>query len=283
MPIRRGALLLILLAGCVSSEPARPGVPWQSLKVGSDPGSIFLDVALVQRPLGDSFLTDQVWASADEMIVSAGQRELLELNGFRVGVLVGSPPEKLLQLLQSERSCRERRGRAAPSGSLLTQNLRECPTPLDGFLQLGKLKQELTLDRPRFGLDLSPTLKPNDAVLLRIVPRVEEGDKGVNIKAVPEEAAGLKWSLEMKRPTQVFAALGFEIELAPNQVLIIGPHLEREGSLGFHSLIDDRNGELVQRLLILRHMRSKSAASGSEPIEFVNPASPPLALQATGT
>jgi hypothetical protein len=163
------------------------------------------------------------------------------------------------------------------------QNLRECQAPIETFVDLGKSKEELRLDRPRFGLDLLPTLKPNDSVRLKVTPRMEEGDKAVNITPVAEESAGLKWSLELKRPTRVLSGLGFEIDLAPNQVLIIGPRLEREGSLGFHSLTDDRDGEWVQRLLILRHLRSKSSVPNSEAIDVVNPASPPLALQAPGS
>jgi hypothetical protein len=281
MPIRRGALLLILLAGCVSSEPSRPSVSWQSLKPESDPGPdrVLFDVALVRRPLGDPFLADELWASADEMIVSADLRELLELNGYRVGVLVGAPPDKLLQLLQSERSCPERRGRTAPSGKPLTQNLCECSMPVDVFVHIGKSKDDLALDRPQFGLDLTPFLHPNGAVRLKVTPRLEDGDKAINYKALPEES---KWALEVKRPTRAFAALAFDIDLAPNQILLIGPRLEREGSLGFQSLTEAHAGDSLQHLLILRNVRSKAAPPFGEMIEIANPANPPLALQAPG-
>src|SRR5436853_144753 len=150
MPTRRGALLLILLAGCVSSEPSRPGVNWQSFKDNSDPNRVVFDVALIERPFGDPFLADELWASADEMVVSHDQREILELNGYRVGLLVGAPPEKLLQLLQADRSCLQRRGRSTPAGAVLPQKLRECQSPIDTYLYIGRTKSDLALDRPRF-------------------------------------------------------------------------------------------------------------------------------------
>jgi hypothetical protein len=259
MPMRRGSLLVILLAGCVSSEPSRPGVNWQSMKVDADPGPdrVLFDIALVQRPLGDSFLTDELWQAADEMIVPADQRELLELNGYRVGVLVGSPPEKLVQLLQSDRGRLDRKGRAAPSGTLLKQDLRECEETIEGFIQSGKNKDAFSLDRPRFGLDLMPALRANDVVRLKITPRIEEGDNAITYRPAPDVSQGsLKWSLEMKRPTRVLSDLAVEIDLAPNQVLVIGPRLEREGSLGVHSLTAELDGEPTQRLLVLRHLRT---------------------------
>ncbi len=278
MPIRRGALLLILLAGCVSSEPLRPGGVWQSLKIESDPGPdrVLFDIALVQRPLGDHFLSEELWASADEMIVPADQREMLELNGYRVGLLVGSPPDKLLHLLQSERSRLDRRGRSTPSGTIVEQKLRECDEVIESFLQVGRSQEKLALDRPRFGLDLLPTLKPNGIVRLKIAPRYEAGDRAVNYKPLPQES---KWTLEVKRPTRVIADLAFEFDLAPNQILIVGPCLEREGSLGFHSLTSDADGAPNQRLMILRHMRSRSTASADDAIP--NSSNTPLARQAT--
>jgi hypothetical protein len=280
MPIRRGALLLILLAGCASPEPSRPGAIWQSLKADTDlgPNRVLFDVALVQRPLEDSFLNDEIWASADEMIFSADERELLELNGFRVGLLVGNLPDKLLQCLQSERSCPQRRARSMPAGTLSTQLLRECKSPADGLVYLGKSKEEFDLDRPRFALDLLPTPMPTGAVRLKITPRFEAGDEAINYKPAATDAAGLKWALEWKRPTRVLAELELEIELAPNQVLIIGPRMERAKTVGYHSFTDV--DEASQQLLVLRHVRSQGAQNAQP--EIANPKSPPLALQASG-
>ncbi len=279
MPIRRGALLLILLAGCVSSEPSRPGAVWQSRKIESDPGPdrVLFDIALVKRPLGDAFLTDDIWSSADEMIVSPDQRELLELNGYRVGLLVGSPPDKLLKLLQSERSCMERRGRSTPSGTLVSQNLRDYDGMLDGVLHIGLATQSLSFDRPRFGLDLTPKLTSNDSLRLKIVPRFEAGDKAVNYKPLPDES---KWSLEVKRPTRVLADLAFEIDLAADQILIVGPRLERAGTIGYHSLTDDRDSEPNQRLMILRHLRGRTQSPDDD--ATLAPPNPALARQASG-
>lgn len=270
MPIRRGFLLLIFLAGCVSPEPSRSGVDWQTLKVAADPGPdrVLLDVALVQRPLGDPFLTTEIWSSTDEMILSPDLRELLELNGYRIGLLVGSPPEKLSQLLQSDRSCIERRGRSAPTGALLPQNLRECAQPVEGVVYRNKTQDAVTFDRPLFAFDLLPTLKQN-SVSLKITPRIESGERAMTYKPVPEEA---KWTLEVKRPTRLLDHLAAEIVLAPNQILIIGPRAERENSIGHHSFIDDQSDATLQRLLIIRHVRSTLPTSSADAGDIPYPA-----------
>ena len=274
MPICRGYLLVLFLAGCVSTEPSRSGVSWQSFKANdTGPDRVLFDIALVQRPINDSFLNTELWASADEMILPVDLRENLELNGFRIGLLVGSPPEKLGQLLQSDRSCIDRRGRSVPSGVLLAQNLRESPETVEALLHRDKVQETVSFERPLFGLDLLPNLK-QQTVRLRMTPRIEAGVKSMNFKPVPEES---KWALELKRPTKLLTDLAMEINLAPNQILIIGGRPEREGSVGYLTFVDDQSGETYQRLLIIRHLRSAAPAPESDSSDIPYPA---LASQA---
>ncbi len=81
--------------------------------------SMFLDVAIIERPLGDSFLNQELWSEADEQAIRADvgeqavsleRKTALEKNGFRVGQVGGlMPPAKLLSLLLSPRSCQPHR------------------------------------------------------------------------------------------------------------------------------------------------------------------------------
>lgn len=268
MPWHRGCLLLVMLAGCVSPEPSRTGTPWQSFKDNPDPERILLDVAIVQRPFGDAFLDDEIWSHADEMIVPPEQRDLLELNGYRAGVIVGSPPEKLVNLLQSSRSRVQRRARSVGSGILLTQTLRESDDEIDATIRIGKTSEEAIFDRPLFGFDLLPMRKSRSLVHLKLTPRVEAGDKSINYKPVPEES---KWSLEVKRPTRVLSELAIDIPLAADQVLIVGPRLEREGTIGFHSFASSTDEDPAQRLLVVRHLQLPNAV-GTDTAEVPYPA-----------
>lgn len=271
MPVRPCIWLVILLAGCVSPEPSRTGVAWQSLKVDAEAGQdrILFDVSLVQRPIDDVFLNHDLWASVDEMILPTDLRENLELNGYRIGLLVGSPPDRLKQLLQSDRSCIERKGRSVAPGTLLQQNLRECFDTTEGTIRRGKVSETVVFDRPLFAFDLFPTLK-QQSVRLRVTPRIETGERTMNFKPVPEES---NWALEMKRPTRMLTDLAMEIDLAPNQLLIIGARPERVGTVGYQSFVDDQSGEILQRVLVLRHLQSRPAnaeASGTVPFQAVS-------------
>ena len=260
MPRRSGvALLCFLLGGCVSADGSDPTSAWQAMRVDTDPGPdrVLLDVALVQSPREDPFLDRHVWASADEMVLSPEQRELLELNGFRVGVLVGSPPEQLLDLLRSPRTCVERRGRSAPSGMTLHQVLRDAEGSAACRLYHGRSRETLNWERPRFGVDLTPQTLSGNKVRLRMAPRVEAAEKALNFKPLPEQS---KWALEVKRPSRLLEGVAWQVDLLPNQVLIVGARLGREDTAGYHSFVRPEGDEPMQRLLVLRHLRSAATA-----------------------
>src|SRR5881409_3401857 len=101
-------LLNVLLVGCVTGGPAhtalRPerGSP---APAAADPDAVVLYVALVERPVGDRYLNQDLWALADEQVVGIERRAVLEENGFRVAQVGGIIPAGLLGLLSSERSC----------------------------------------------------------------------------------------------------------------------------------------------------------------------------------
>ena len=247
-------LLLALSVGCVSEETPRPTTSWQALKFDADPGRdrILLDVAIVQRPLDDPFLATGIWAGADEMALSLERREFVELNGFRVGLLVGSPPEKLVQLMKSERSRVERKGRSAPTGATLEQIIREATDDCECELRGASKKERVKLERPKFVIDLTSTVLDDARVSLRLAPRVEVGDATMRFKPLPEES---KWSLETKRPSRSVPELVFELNMAPNQILIVGPRVDQPDSLGHLTFVDETSTPPTQRLLVIRQIR----------------------------
>ncbi len=278
MSARLGLLLgLIALIGCVGPEESRPSRAWQTFRVDADPGPehVLLDIALIQQPFDDDYLRHELWTGADEMILPIEVRETLDLNGYRVGILVGSAHEKLTQLIQSERTCLEHKGRSSANGLTVTQNLRETKETVPCRIQTGKRTEAVTLDRPRFLLDLIPTLAADPVVRLKVAPRVETGDKAVNYKPLPNES---KWELELKRSDRVLTGCTFAIDLQPNQILILGPRLDREGTVGFESFVHQAGEDTYQRLLVLKQVRPNQPRY--DPIEYSG-VSPPLAAQAT--
>jgi hypothetical protein len=260
---RFAALLLFALAGCVTTEESLPSGPWQAFRMDTDPAGdrVLLDVALVQAPLGDPFLDQRVWAGADEMLFAHDKRELLKANGYRVGVLVGFPPDELARLLESERTCVDRHGRSAPSGMTVPQVLREAKEPIDVLLQHAGRKETLHLEAPRLSLDLTPKRTVDGRVRVRLTPRVEGSEQVINYKPVPEEA---KWTLETKRPGQVLTDLACDVDLLPTQILIVGCRLDHETSAGYRSLVRPDGSEPMQRLVVLRHVPPRRPPSSTD-------------------
>ena len=259
MAVRRRRCLALLLAfslGCVSEDAARKSPAWQTLKFDAEPGRdrVLLDVAIVQRPLDDPFLASEIWAGADEMILPMERRELVELNGFRVGLLVGFPPEKLIQLMKSERSRVERKGRSAPAGATIEQFIREAAADCECELRCSAKKERVKLERPKFAIDLTTTVLDDDRIRLRLDPRAEVGDATMRFKPLPEES---KWAMEVKRATRTVPGLAFELDMAPNQILIVGPRADQPDSLGHHTFVDESSTPPTQRLLILRQIRNR--------------------------
>src|SRR5437870_10332225 len=101
-------LLAGLLAGCATGTPA-PATSWlrrfQQLDIPTGPDVVNMEVVLLERPVGDSYLDHELWQTADEQVVPLERKAVLEENGFRVGQIGGQTPVGLQALLTSERSC----------------------------------------------------------------------------------------------------------------------------------------------------------------------------------
>ena len=102
------ALLAGLLTGCAWGAPARSTTwlrPLQPFEGPAGADIIQMEVVLLERPIGDSYINHELWRMADEQVVPLERKAALEENGFRVGQIGGLTPVGLQNLLTSERSC----------------------------------------------------------------------------------------------------------------------------------------------------------------------------------
>src|SRR5262245_36736775 len=102
---------LAAAGGCWwSKSTTTPRKPWYDpFEVfGSSPDAVVLMTALIDRPGGDPYLTDGVWAAADAPLPHETAALLAE-NGLRVGVISGIPPTEFSALITSEKATTARR------------------------------------------------------------------------------------------------------------------------------------------------------------------------------
>src|SRR5438105_14913284 len=102
------ALLAAFLIGCNTDQPLRSTSLFNRLHLLKPPeGSnvVQVDVAIIERPLDDPFLANELWTFADEQIIPLERKAVLDQNGFRIGQIGGIKPSGLQKLLISERTC----------------------------------------------------------------------------------------------------------------------------------------------------------------------------------
>jgi hypothetical protein len=283
------AVLLALLVGCAADQPARPGALVERLCRfrALPPNAVQLEVELIERPAGDPYLNDDLWAITDEQVVDLECRATLEDNGFRVGQIVGMTPSGLQSLLTSPRACINRRRYLLGASESATLVL-GTTVPHSSFrvMQEGE-PVEVNLDQAQFGLLVTPTLTGDGRTRLHFTPQVQYGEN------LPDFSVALDGSgypsgyvLEIKRPSRSYPALSWDVTLAPRQYMVLGTRLDRLDRLGSQCFLQPDGPVPVQRLLVVRTNRaavtSEEDDGGASPRDdHAGHYPPPLALQAT--
>jgi hypothetical protein len=254
-----GGLLALLLAGCATGRPANHGSWLEHLYPFRGPAGtdvVQMDVALIERPIGDPFINQELWLVADEQAIPFDQKAILEENGFRVGQIGGTTPAGLQTLLTSEKTCVARR--------LFIRVDKPAPLALGPLLSLCdfQLRQSggpmpVRLERANCSLEVVPHLQQDGTIHLKLTPQISHGETQL-APGVADDRSG--WALKEQKPTETYPALGFEVTLKPNQYLVIGARFDQSDSLGYQCFIRRGEAAPVQRLLVIR-----GASAGSSP------------------
>ena len=273
--------LVLAVSGCFTSDSARPSNlvrRWQPF-MGDD--AVQIDVALIVRPVGDPYLNKDLWTQTDEMVVDLERRPALEENGLRVGQVVGVTPAQLQELLKSERWCNNQRRRLLPCGQVATQYLSNQLGETSFEVVLKGQTQEIVLNQARFCLDVTPIPGKKDATRLQFLPKVEHGENYLPFKPDPKQSA---WVLTVEKPAKAFPNFGWDLQLPPGNLLVIGACLDKPESFGHRALVQEEGPDRGQRLLVIRTIRSSNARESNLPTledQARKGTSIPLALEAT--
>jgi hypothetical protein len=283
--MRHGSALLLLstltLIGCTSEKPVRSGSWFDRLLQPAGPTgpeAVQMDVALLERPLGDPYINRDLWDAADEQVIPLESRGILEDNGFRIGQIGGITPARLQALLTSERSCvnprRIRTLAGRPSKLVLGPEMECCECRVQGEGS----PVSIQLDRALCTFEVVPTLTADRRTRLRFVPQVLHG--AANLKPCPaSDQSG--WMLKEERPAERYAQLAFEVSLAPNEYVVIGGRFDKPETLGHRCFLRAGETPPVQRILVIRTARDPGSPSDPPfPDEPISVRSPPLAFRA---
>lgn len=285
-----GVVLMLLsgcFVGCATEQPQRstswlPRLrPWHN---ASSAKLIQMEVALIERSVGDSYLNEQLWESANEQIIPLDRKDGLAKNGFRIGTISGMLPPGLQALLTSERSCANPRRLQRQSGDsttlLLGLTLPRCKFQL---LQEGE-GEVIDLEQAQCTFQVVPSIVSvggEPKVRLQFTPTIRHGEASLLTRPAVDRSGTYSWMLQEHRPTETFANLGWEVTLGPNEYLIVGGSLSRQQTLGHQVFIRRDEPTPVQRLLVLRAARMQPGLEldDGKPLSRT----PPLAVQAAMT
>jgi hypothetical protein len=268
--------ILLNLSGCVWTEQAEPSSWMKRLaKQTIAPDSAVIRVAILERPLGDDFINGKLWQHVDELVVDEDRRDLLDVNGFRVGQLVGPPTTEFQQLLLSKRCCAGK-DHAFPAGKLLPIPLGPVLPQSSYLVVQGKSSTEVALEDARYCLDVTARFV-TEGTKLTFTPRVEHGAPRLPFQAAADHRA---WEIRTDKACQRYPELSWDVTLGPNQYVFIGARPDRERSLGQSAFMQTEGAEAVQRLLVIINCRAGTPSEGSGEDREGGGATTPLALQA---
>jgi hypothetical protein len=278
------AMTCCLLIGCLGRGAPRQAVWMERFRPQprgiAGPDVVWLDVALLERPVGDHQLNRDVWEAADEQVVPQDRKALLLDNGFRVGVIGGIVPSCLQALLGSERSCVNPRRIQLHAATPTTLHL--GPTvPLircEAFLERGP--KLLELEEARCGLEATPSPGRDGRTKVRFTPVVQHGRQAIRFRPADDRSG---WETQVERPVERFDDLAWEVELALDEFVLVGGLYDQLDTLGNVAFVrPDETPAAVQRLLVVRTYRPAEDVTALSAAETASPdrRSPSLARQA---
>jgi hypothetical protein len=262
-------------------SPLRPANP--------SPDSVLMEVVWARFPLDDPELNDAVWSEIDEtQIAPAAHRELAR-NGFRVGVVSGTPPDAIARALNMNATRpdadADKGGTSVPSLDLVHEprvhgNRRNLRRGERMEIQASEVVPSMPL-LVSHGRELGGrTYRDAQAIYaLRIDP---QPDQTVKIELTPELHFGpsrLRWSggeegmeavlrqLPM-RDREVFESMRMEVCLSPGEMLVLSSLPNAKSRPGYYFHTAESSAGREQKLVLIRPAQVPPSETFSDRAEF---------------
>jgi len=277
MPMRPVLLLLIAAAGgCTSLGGSRPTRWLNQMNPFSDGGDqTLLRVYLLDQPAGDPYLTHELWTKTLKPLSAEKQALLLE-NGLRVGHLTGNPPYQFLTLSRTPDAVLKPMQYTVTASDALPLPLNTmAEAEFEAFVEIGAKPGQFKLKDAEAAMNVTAVAAENGKVKLTLEPRLQHGGRILGWKPTVD-ATAFTW-LDQKTQER-FPSLKFEITLAPEEYLVIGPSQTPANTLGGASFVNVGGTTARMRVLVVQAAPlQKAAASGKKaPAVIAAQASAPI-------
>jgi hypothetical protein len=201
-----------------------------------EPKRCLLKVAIVSRPFGDPTINDVVWRVADEQVIPPAERRAWEVNGLRVGRIVGELPLELEAILKETAPQK----RVNPTDFFVDNGE---PTMVIVSSTVDQASLLLNQENRIFGKDfrdasglfrVTPQQEGANDVSLRLVPEIHHGPTQRNFQALPTASpvGPQEFMIKSGQQEETIRDLATTLVLAPGQIAVIGYRPEYKRSLG---------------------------------------------------
>jgi hypothetical protein len=232
--------LASLFSGCASwyESPVTPALSGlassaQSV-VRASPDTLDIETLVVR--FGEDHLEamEKIWQSADESCIDFQQRQLMDRNGLRAGIIHGELPPKLRDQLDSasqqkkndvielaglgsdaESRMRLMRCRAGRRKDIVIR--REITRPLSVVTTFdGQLSGQTFYDRPVALFSLTPFPTADGKAAIELIPEVQYGEA---ISQYVTSEVGVRQ--ELRRASKIWKSLKVRAVMSPGDVLMV--------------------------------------------------------------
>lgn len=252
------ALCCGLVLGCFSAQPIQTQSLYSARPAFEGPTGndvVYLAIKLIERPIGDHALNQDIWQLADEQSLDLEHKVLLHENGFRMGQFGGCPPPSLRALIQSNRNCVNPKCIGMRAGNPTTVLLGPSQAHCSFQLACSGQSSLIELDQAQCQLQVIPTLTNQGKTRLQFVPCIKHGQASMMPQPVQNPGGTLSWNMECRYPMETYIQLSWQQTVSDSDFVVIGTWLDRQGTLGQRCFIETEVPPPVQRLLVLRAMR----------------------------
>ena len=265
-------VVLALAGGCrllneeavvQGTSPLRPARP--------SPDSMQMEVIWARCPLNDAELNDTVWSEIDETQVEPAVRRELARNGFRVGVIAGTPPDAIARVLNMQASdastahdspgsqaidlVHERKihgnRRSLRRGERMeiraSENVASMPLLVSRGRELGG--RTFRDAQAIYAVTIDP--QPDESVQLELTPEIHFGPSQMRWSG-GEEGMDVMLRQLPTREREVFESMRFDVRLAPGQMLMLAMLPESACRPGYYFHSAESAAGREQKIVLIR-------------------------------